>query len=103
MDKDRGGSNGPLVMHLESYLVQKSEYLSRNLIETSLDLLYSLRGNGERETHTPASIYFSAIWQIDGETMNIVKDFILGGSKSLQMVTAAMKLKKKPCSWGEKL
>ena len=29
-------------------------------------------------------------WQIDGET---VADFILGGSKSLQMVTAAMKLK----------
>ena len=29
-------------------------------------------------------------WQIDGKT---VTDFILGGSKSLQMVTAAMKLK----------
>ena len=29
-------------------------------------------------------------WQIDGET---VTDFILGGSKSLQTVTAAMKLK----------
>ena len=33
-------------------------------------------------------------WEIDGETMEIVKDFILGGApKSLQMVTAAMKLK----------
>ena len=31
--------------------------------------------------------------QIDGETMETVADFILGGSKSLQMVTAAMKLK----------
>ena len=31
-------------------------------------------------------------WQIDRETMEIVKDFILGCSKSLQMVTAAMKL-----------
>ena len=29
-------------------------------------------------------------WEIDGET---VSDFIFGGSKSLQMVTAAMKLK----------
>ena len=29
-------------------------------------------------------------WQIDGET---VSDFILGAPKSLQMVTAAMKLK----------
>ena len=32
-------------------------------------------------------------WQIDGETMERAADFILGGSKSLQMVTAAMKLK----------
>ena len=33
-------------------------------------------------------------WQIDGETMETVADFFLGGApKSLQMVTAAMKLK----------
>ena len=32
-------------------------------------------------------------WQIDGETVETVADFILGGSKSLQMVSAAMKLK----------
>ena len=33
-------------------------------------------------------------WEIDGETVEIVPDFILGGApKSLQMVTAAMKLK----------
>ena len=33
-------------------------------------------------------------WQIDGETMETVTDFILGGApKSLQMVTTAMKLK----------
>ena len=32
-------------------------------------------------------------WQIDGKTMETVTDFILGGSKSLQMVTAAIKLK----------
>ena len=32
-------------------------------------------------------------WQIDGETMETVTDFIFGGSKSLKMVTAAMKLK----------
>ena len=29
-------------------------------------------------------------WQIDGETMKTVTDFILGGPKSLQMVTAAI-------------
>ena len=38
-------------------------------------------------------------WQIDGETMG---DFILQALKSLQMVTAAMKLKD-ACSLGEKL
>jgi len=32
-------------------------------------------------------------WQIDGETMEIVADFIFWAPKSLQMVTAAMKLK----------
>ena len=33
-------------------------------------------------------------WQTDGETVETVADFILGGApKSLQMVTAAMKLK----------
>ena len=32
-------------------------------------------------------------WQIDRETLETVADFIFWGSKSLQMVTAAMKLK----------
>ena len=32
-------------------------------------------------------------WEIDGETVETVSDFILGSQKSLQMVTAAMKLK----------
>ena len=32
-------------------------------------------------------------WQIDGETMETETDFILGIPKSLQMVSAAMKLK----------
>ena len=32
-------------------------------------------------------------WQIDGERVETVADFILGAPKSLQMVTAAMKLK----------
>ena len=41
--------------------------------------------------------------QIDGETMETVTDFILGGvPKSLKMVTAAMKLKD-ACSLEEKL
>ena len=41
-------------------------------------------------------------WQIDGETMETVRDFILGAPKSLHMVIAAMKLKD-ACSLEEKL
>ena len=41
-------------------------------------------------------------WQIDGETVETVTDFILGAPKSLQMVTVAMKLKD-ACSLEEKL
>ena len=41
-------------------------------------------------------------WQIDGETMETVRGFILGALKSLQMVTSAMKLKD-ACSLEEKL
>ena len=41
-------------------------------------------------------------WQIDGEMMETVRDFILGGSKSLLMLSAAMKLKD-ACSLEEKL
>ena len=33
------------------------------------------------------------LWEIDGETVETVTDFILGAPKSLWMVTAAMKLK----------
>ena len=40
-------------------------------------------------------------WQI-GETMGTVRDFILGAPKSLQMVTAVVKLKD-TCSLEEKL
>ena len=32
-------------------------------------------------------------WHIDGDTMETMRDFIFGAPKSLQMVTATMKLK----------
>ena len=41
-------------------------------------------------------------WQIDGETVETVTNFICWAPKSLQMVTAAMKLKD-ACSLEEKL
>ena len=41
-------------------------------------------------------------WQMDGETRETVRDFILGAPQSLQMVTTVMKLKD-ACSLEEKL
>ena len=41
-------------------------------------------------------------WEIDGETVETVSDFILGALKLLQMATAAMKLKDR-CSLEEKI
>ena len=41
-------------------------------------------------------------WEIDGETVETVSDFIFSGSKITQMVTAAMKLKDS-CSLERKL
>ena len=42
------------------------------------------------------------LWQIDGETVETVRDYFLWALKSLPMVSAAMKLKD-ACSLGEKL
>ena len=41
-------------------------------------------------------------WQIDGEIVETVSDFIFGAPKSVQMVVAAMKLKD-TCSLEQKL
>ena len=54
-----------------------------------------------QKTKTMASIPMTS-WQIDGETMETVRYFILGAPKSLQMVTEAMKLKD-TCFLEEKL
>ena len=45
-----------------------------------------------QKTKTMASSPITS-WEIDGETVETVSDFILGVPKSLQMVIAAMKLK----------
>ena len=51
---------------------------------------------------TKSMAFSPTLWQIDGETLETVADFILGAPKSLQMVTATMKLKD-ACSLEEKL
>ena len=46
--------------------------------------------HSENEDH---GIWSHHSWEIDGETVETVSDFIFWCSNSLQMVTAAMKLK----------
>ena len=45
-----------------------------------------------QKTNIMASVPITS-WQIDGETVEAVADLILGGSKIMQIVTAAIKLK----------
>ena len=45
---------------------------------------------------------YTTSWQIDGETMKTVRDFLFLAPKSLQMVTGVMKLNNS-CSFEEKL
>ena len=54
--------------------------------------------------HKTKIIAFGPItsWEIDGKTVETVSDYFWGAPKSLQMVTAAMKLKD-TCSLEEKL
>ena len=59
-------------------------------------LLVKVRKSWLKAQHSENKIMTSGpitSWQIDGETMETVRDFILGGSKITAMVTAAMKLK----------
>ena len=62
----------------------------------------ALKNRDIQKTKIMASGHITS-WQIDGETLETLRGFILGGApKSLQMVTAAMKLKD-ACSLEEKL
>ena len=72
-------------------------------------LLMKVKEEGEKvclkfniqKTHIMASGPITS-WKIDGETMEAVRNFILGAPKSLQMVTTAMKFKD-TCSLEEKV
>ena len=73
-------------------------------------LLMKVKEEGEKvglkliiqETKIMASSPITS-WEIDGETVETVSDFILGAPKSLQKVIAAMKLKYAYCLQGKLL
>ena len=73
------------------HLLRRADSLERTL------MLGKIEGRRRRGASGPI-----ISWEIDGETVETVSDFILGGPKSLQMVTATMKLKD-ACSLEERL
>ena len=76
----------------DTTLMAESEELKSLLMQVKVDSeKVGLKLNIQK-TKILASGYITS-WEIDGETVETVSDFILGGSKSLQMVIAAMKLK----------
>ena len=79
----------------ESEVVQSCPTLS-NSMDCSLSGS-SIHGIFQARVLEWGAIAFSAgpinSWQIDWETIETVSDFLFGAPKSLQMVTAAMKLK----------
>ena len=86
----------------------KSLYLSSNKQTKKSPLDESERGEWKvglkfyiQKTKIMASSPITS-WQIDGKTMETVRDYFWGAPKSLQMVTAAMKLKD-ACSLEKKL
>ena len=74
----------------KSFLMKVKEESEKSVLKLSI-----------QKTRIMASCPITS-WQIDGETMETVRDFIFLAPTSLQMVTAAMKLKV-ACSLEEKL
>ena len=80
-------------------MAESEEELKSFLMKVKEDEKVGLKLNIQKKIMASSPL---TSWQIDRETVETVTDFILGAPKSLQMVTAAMKLKD-ACSLGEKL
>ena len=82
---------------MKEYILMANEYMKRYSGITS----YQRNKKLKQQWDIPINIQKTKImvsgpitsWQIDGETVEAVTEFILGALKSLQMVTAALKLK----------
>ena len=107
-----GGGLGALIKNADFPRLSESGSLGSKAWEFVIIKFYDDSMEEKMATHSstlawriPQKIMASGpitSWQIDGERMEIVRDFILWAPKSLQMLTAAMKLKD-ACSLEEKL
>ena len=77
-------------MHMTPPLWQKSEELKSFLMTVKEESEKAGLKLNIKKTKIMASGPITS-WQIDGETMETVRDLILGAPKLLQIVTAAMK------------
>ena len=73
-------------------MAESEEELNSLLIRVKKESEKAVLKLSIQETKMMASSPITS-WEIDGETVETVSDFILGAPKSLQMVIAAMKLK----------
>ena len=80
-------AEGDTTLMAESVVVLKSLLVKVSEESEKVGLMLNIQ-----KTKIMASSTITS-WEIDGETVETVSDFILGAPKSLQMVTAAMKLK----------
>ena len=74
-----------------THMAETEEELKSLLMKKKEEWKVGLKLNIQK-TKIMASVLITS-WQIDGETMKTVTDFILGAPKSLEMVTADIKLK----------
>ena len=81
-------------------MVESEEELKSLLMKVEESEKASLKLNIKKTKILASSPITS--WQIDGETMETVTDYLRGAPKSLQMMTAAMKLQDS-CFLEEKL
>ena len=93
LDEAQPGNTNNLRYTYDTTLMEKSEEELKSLLmkvkEESEKIGFKLN---IQKTKIMASGSITS-WQIDGETVETVTNFILGAPKSLQMVTTAMKLK----------
>ena len=76
----------------DTTLIAESEELKSLLLKVKEESeKFGLKLNIQKTKIMASSLITS--WEIDGETVETVSDFILGAPKSLQMLIAAMKLK----------
>ena len=74
-----------------TFMAESEEELKSLLMTVTSSEKVGLKLNIQK-TKTMASSPITS-WQINGETVETVREFILGAPKSLQMVTVAMKFK----------